>query len=142
MTPLSEREVRALVADVATLMAKTSGFEKFQADTGRKDEAQDRALLAVETRCTLLERSWQQYVADREDDKKKAEKRHKAVFALLIAIASDNLGYNLWEHAQPYLAPYMSKSFFWFSVTVVMFLLFTYGIWVGLNSFKGRKEKS
>lgn len=139
---IPEAEVRKIMAEVAVLTSKVTALELCQKSTEAHDQRQDTALYAVENRATSLERTWAEYAADREDEKKKSEKRWKAIMAICLAIGSDNLGYNLWTHAQPYLAPYMSKQFFWFSVTVVMFLLFTYGIWIGLNSFKTRRKSN
>ena len=129
------------MSDVAVVMARTSDFETFRREKILKDEAQDRALFAAENRCTALERTWTEFVAGREEEKKTAEKRWKAIMAVIISIGIDNLGYDLWSHAQPYLAPYMSKQFFWFSVTLVIFFLFTYGAWIGLNSLKRKKAR-
>ena len=140
MTPIPEAEVRKIMSEVAALNVRMGAMEKWKDHAEDHDERQDRAIYLVENRATALERTWSEYMIDRQEEKKKSENRWKASMALLLAIASDTLGYNLWTHAQPLLAPYMSKQFFWFTVTIVMFFLFTYGVWVGLNSFKARNK--
>jgi len=114
-----------------------ASLEDWRKQVEAHDDAQDKALFDLQGEVRDLKKDLSMII----EGQSKTKKMLKAILAVVVAIGSDNVAYNLWSHAQPVLAPYMTKQFFWFSVTIVMFILFVYGIWIALNSFrKGGKE--
>ena len=118
------------MALVATLEQKVIHLEERTKRIEGHDEAQDKAIYKLE--------------GDVRDVKKDIalilkgqEKTHgilKGILAISGCSAIDAVGWNLWDHVEPYLQPYMSREFFWFSISTVGLILFVYGVWVVIHS--------
>jgi hypothetical protein len=139
MTPLSNTEANQLMSDVATLKAQMGELNRWRVDVEDHDRKQDSALFAVEKRQDSFEFRIEQWECDRKASEKKSSARQKAILALCGCSAIDAVGWNLWNYVKPFLEPYMSRNFFWFSISIVGFGLLIYASGV---LFKPKKESS
>lgn len=142
MTPLSNTEGNQLMTDVAALKTDMAELKRWRVDVEQHDRRQDDALYAVERKQDSLERRLDQWETDRKADQRKTEAWHKAILALAGCSAIDAVGWNLWNYVQPFLEPFMSRRFFWFSISMIGFLLLVYGLWILLNSSRKAQGQS